>query len=210
MNVEIIPVTAFQQNCSIIWDDQKKAAVIDPGGDVDKLIRFIEENGLQVQKILLTHGHLDHVGAANKLKHYFHIDIFGPHIDDKFLFDSLPEQSRRFGLFETEVFYPDHWLNTEGQIIEIGDIQFEILHLPGHTPGHIGFIEHQKNVAFTGDVLFYHGVGRTDFPRGSHQQLLSSIREKLFNLNAEMIIIAGHGSATKIGIEKQDNPFLKN
>lgn len=208
MNVEIIPVTAFQQNCSVIWDEQKNAAIIDPGGEADKLIRFIEENELQLQKILLTHGHLDHVGAAAKLKQHFQVEIVGPHVDDTFLFDSLPEQSRRFGLFEVDVFYPDHWLNQEGQVITVGEMQFEILHLPGHTPGHIGFIEHRKNIAFTGDVLFNNSIGRTDFPRGDHQQLLTSIREKLFPLNDEMIIVAGHGPATKIGLEKQSNPFL--
>ncbi|MGR3808569.1 MBL fold metallo-hydrolase [Pasteurella testudinis] len=210
MNVEIIPVTAFQQNCSIVWDEQKTAAIIDPGGEAEKLIAFIEEHQLNLQKILLTHGHLDHVGAADKLKKHFQVEIYGPHFADKFLFDSLPEQSRRFGLFEAEVFYPDHWLNKEGETVSVGEIKFEILHLPGHTPGHIGFIERQKNVAFSGDVLFYNSVGRTDFPRGDHQQLLSSIREKLFKLNDDMIIIAGHGSATKIGIEKQSNPFLKS
>ncbi|MGV6989576.1 MBL fold metallo-hydrolase [Testudinibacter sp. P80/BLE/0925] len=208
MNVEIIPVTAFQQNCSIIWDEQKNAAIIDPGGEADKLIRFIEENALRLQKILLTHGHLDHVGAAAKLKQHFQVEIVGPHFDDTFLFDSLPEQSRRFGLFEVDVFYPDHWLNQAGQIVTVGDLQFEVLHLPGHTPGHIGFIEHQKNIGFTGDVLFNNSIGRTDFPRGDHQQLLTSIQEKLFPLNDEMIIVAGHGPATKIGLEKQSNPFL--
>ncbi len=208
MNVEIIPVTSFQQNCSVIWDDEKNAAIVDPGGEAEKLIAFIEEKQLKLDKILLTHGHLDHVGSAAKLKKYFQVDIWGPNTEDKFLFDSLPEQSRRFGLFEADVFYPDHWLNQEDKTITVGDIKFEVLHLPGHTPGHIGFIEHNKNVAFTGDVLFYNSIGRTDFPRGDHNQLLSSIRKKLFKLNDEMIIVAGHGPATKIGIEKQSNPFL--
>lgn len=208
MNVEIIPVTSFQQNCSVIWDDEKNAAIVDPGGEAEKLIAFIEEKQLKLDKILLTHGHLDHVGSAAKLKKHFQVDIWGPNTEDKFLFDSLPEQSRRFGLFEADVFYPDHWLNQEDKTITVGDIKFEVLHLPGHTPGHIGFIEHNKNVAFTGDVLFYNSIGRTDFPRGDHNQLLSSIRKKLFKLNDEMIIVTGHGPATKIGIEKQSNPFL--
>ena len=175
MNVEIIPVTSFQQNCSVIWDDEKNAAIVDPGGEAEKLIAFIEEKQLKLDKILLTHGHQDHVGSAAKLKKYYQVDIWGPNTEDKFLFDSLPEQSRRFGLFEADVFYPDHWLNQEDKTITVGDIKFEVLHLPGHTPGHIGFIEHNKNVAFTGDVLFYNCIGRTDFPRGDHYLLLSSI-----------------------------------
>ncbi|TNH06921.1 MBL fold metallo-hydrolase [Testudinibacter sp. TR-2022] len=210
MHVEILPVTAFQQNCSIIWDEQRNAAIIDPGGEAEKLIEFIETQQLQLEKILLTHGHLDHVGAANRLKQHFQVEIWGPNSADQFLFDSLPAQSQRFGLAEIAVFYPDHWLDKEGEIITVGDMNFEILHLPGHTPGHIGFIEQQKNIAFSGDVLFYNSVGRTDFPRGDHQQLLSSIRQKLFKLNDEMIVIAGHGPATKIGLEKQNNPFIKN
>ena len=192
----------------MMWEDEKNAAVVEPGGEAEKLIGFIEEKQLKLDKILLTHGHLEHVGSAAKLKKYFQVDIWGPNTEDKFLFDSLPEQSRRFGLFEADVFYPDHWLNQEDKTITVGDIKFEVLHLPGHTPGHIGFIEHNKNVAFTGDVLFYNSIGRTDFPRGDHNQLLSSIRKKLFKLNDEMIIVAGHGPATKIGIEKQSNPFL--
>ena len=209
MNVELIPVTAFQQNCSLIWDDNKNAAIIDPGGEAEKLIKRIEELGLTVKRILLTHGHLDHVGAAEKLKQHFNVEIWGSNEADDYWFKGLKEQSQKFGiLFDVSPFMPDKWLNKEHEIIEIGDIKLEVLHLPGHTPGHIGFIDHKNNVAFTGDVLFQRSIGRTDFPGGNHQQLLNSIREKLFPLDNDMIIVAGHGQPTTIGQEKANNPFL--
>ena len=208
MNIEIIPVTAFQQNCSLIWDDEKNAAIIDPGGEAEKLIGRIEELGLNLEAILLTHAHLDHVGAAKQVKQHFGVEIWGPQEEDRFLFDSLPEQSQRFGMPTIHAFLPDRWLH-EGEIIHAGGGIFEILHLPGHTPGHIGFIEKQKKAAFTGDVLFQGSIGRTDLPGGNYTQLISAIREKLFKLNDDMIIIAGHGPYTTIEHEKTNNPFLK-
>ena len=208
MNIEIIPVTAFQQNCSLIWDDEKNAAIIDPGGEAEKLIGRIEELGLNLEAILLTHAHLDHVGAAEQVKQHFGVEIWGPQEEDRFLFDSLPEQSQRFGMPTIHAFLPDRWLH-EGEIIHAGGGIFEILHLPGHTPGHIGFIEKQKKAAFTGDVLFQGSIGRTDLPGGNYTQLISAIREKLFKLNGDMIIIAGHGPYTTIEHEKTNNPFLK-
>ena len=210
MNIEIIPVTAFQQNCSLIWDDKKNAAIIDPGGEADKLIKRIEELGLNLQAILLTHGHLDHVGAAEKVKQQFNVPILGSNSKDDYWFKGLPQQSEKFGmLFEVATFEPDRWLDKEGEILTIGDFTFEVLHLPGHTPGHIGFIEHQKRVAFTGDVLFKSGIGRTDFPGGSYDEIIDSIREKLYRLDDDMIIVPGHGPYTTIGIEKQTNPYVK-
>lgn len=208
MNIEIIPVTAFQQNCSLIWDDEKNAAIIDPGGEAEKLIGRIEELGLNLEAILLTHAHLDHVGAAEQVKQHFGVEIWGPQEEDRFLFDSLPEQSQRFGMPTIHAFLPDRWLH-EGETIHAGGGIFEILHLPGHTPGHIGFIEKQKKAAFTGDVLFQGSIGRTDLPGGNYTQLISAIREKLFKLNGDMIIIAGHGPYTTIEYEKTNNPFLK-
>ena len=208
MNIEIIPVTAFQQNCSLIWDDEKNAAIIDPGGEAEKLIGRIEELGLNLEAILLTHAHLDHVGVAEQVKQHFGVEIWGPQEEDRFLFDSLPEQSQRFGMPTIHAFLPDRWLH-EGEIIHAGGGIFEILHLPGHTPGHIGFIEKQKKAAFTGDVLFQGSIGRTDLPGGNYTQLISAIREKLFKLNGDMIIIAGHGPYTTIEHEKTNNPFLK-
>ncbi|OOF83395.1 MBL fold metallo-hydrolase [Rodentibacter ratti] len=208
MNIEIIPVTPFQQNCSLIWDDEKNAAIVDPGGEAEKLIQQIEKFGVNLKAILLTHAHLDHVGAAEQIKQRFNVEIWGSQEKDRFLFDSLPEQAERFGLPNIQSFLPDRWLN-EGGVISIGDFRFDILHLPGHTPGHIGFIEQEKKVAFTGDVLFQGSVGRTDFPQGNYEQLISSIREKLFKLHDDTIIIAGHGPYTTIQREKATNPFLK-
>ncbi|WP_249962433.1 MBL fold metallo-hydrolase [Histophilus somni] len=210
MNIEIVPVTAFQQNCSIIWDNNKSAAIVDPGGEATKLIKRIEELGLNLELILLTHGHIDHVGAALKLKQYFNVEIWGSNEKDDFLFNSLPQQSEQFGLlFETEVFKPDRWLNQEYEIVRIGEMNFEVLHLPGHTPGHVGFIEYSKKIAFTGDVLFQNSIGRTDFPRGNHAELIQSIRDKLWKLDDDMIIIAGHGNYTTIGKEKKYNPYIR-
>ncbi|SUC09330.1 beta-lactamase-like protein [Pasteurella canis] len=209
MNIEIIPVTAFQQNCSLIWDEDKNAAIIDPGGEADKLIKRIIELELNLKVILLTHGHLDHVGAAPKIKQHFQVEIIGPHSLDYYWFAQLPQQSQKFGLFEIAAFTPDRWLDKEGEIVEIGEMKFEVLHLPGHTPGHIGFIEHQKRIAFTGDVLFKQSIGRTDFPGGNHQTLLTVIREKLYPLGDDMIILAGHGPYTTVGQEKLNNPFLR-
>ncbi|MCK3657460.1 MBL fold metallo-hydrolase [Pasteurellaceae bacterium Pebbles2] len=209
MNIDIIPVTAFQQNCSIIWNDEKQAAIIDPGGDAPKLIKRIEELDLNLQAILLTHGHLDHVGAATKLKEHFGVEIIGPNSLDKYWFDALPQQSRQFGLFEVEAFEPDRWLDTESEILKIAGFEFEILHLPGHTPGHIGFIEHQQKIAFTGDVLFKQGIGRTDFPGGSYDDLIQSIKQKMYQLPDDILVLAGHGLHTTIGYEKENNPFVK-
>ncbi len=208
MNLDIIPVTSFQQNCSLVWDEQKNAAIIDPGGDVQKLIEKIYTHGLTLKAILLTHGHLDHVGGAIKLKEEFKVEILGSHIADKFWFDNLSVQSQQFGLFEMTAFEPDRWLE-EGEIIEVGQLRFEVLHLPGHTPGHVGFIERSQRIAFTGDVLFRNSIGRTDFPQGNHQELLNSISQKLYPLGNDWIIIPGHGGYTTIGQERGNNPYLQ-
>lgn len=209
MNIEIIPVTAFQQNCSLIWDDEKNAAIIDPGGEAQKLIKRIEELELNLQAILLTHGHLDHVGAAPQLKAHFGVEIIGPHHADEYWFQALLQQSRQFGLFEIDSFLPDRWLDQDGEILAVAGYQFEVKHLPGHTPGHVGFVEYSQKVIFSGDVLFKQSIGRTDFPGGNHEELLHSIRSKLYTLPDDMIVIAGHGPATTIGQEKAHNPFVR-
>ncbi|MFC0324040.1 MBL fold metallo-hydrolase [Gallibacterium melopsittaci] len=207
MNVQIIPVTPFQQNCSVVWDDQKNAAIIDPGGEAERIIQFIQENQLIPRLILLTHGHLDHVGAAAKLKREFSIEIVGPEKSDDYWLQGLPQQAEQFGLPYCAPLTPDRWLN-EGDVIAVGDFSFDVLHLPGHTPGHIGFINKVENIAFTGDVLFRRSIGRTDFPGGNFSQLIQSIKEKLWPLDDEMQIVAGHGLLTTIADEKSKNPFL--
>lgn len=209
MNIEIIPVTVFQQNCTLLWNDEKQAAIIDPGGDATKLIKRIEELGLKLERILLTHGHLDHVGAAEKLKQHFGVEIWGSNSADRPLFQTLLQQSRQFGLFEIDAFEPDRWLDQEGEIIDVAGFQFEVKHLPGHAPGHIGFIEHQQKVAFTGDVLFKQGIGRTDLYGGNHAQLIDTIKQKMFALPDDMIVLPGHGPHTTIGAEKLQNPFVQ-
>ncbi|QLB13282.1 glyoxylase-like metal-dependent hydrolase (beta-lactamase superfamily II) [Bisgaardia hudsonensis] len=209
MQIDIIPVTSFQQNCSIIWDDNKNAVIVDPGGEANKLIQRIEELSLNLKLILLTHGHLDHIADAPKLKSHFNVEIWGANSKDDYWYKGLAQQSLQFGqLFEATSFEPDRWLNDENEVIEVGDLRFEILYLPGHTPGHIGFIEKTQKIAFTGDVLFKNSIGRTDFPGGNHQELLDSIRNKLFTLDDDTIIIPGHGPYTTIGQEKQHNPYL--
>ncbi|MDG2915073.1 MBL fold metallo-hydrolase [Bisgaard Taxon 10/6] len=209
MKLDIIPVTSFQQNCSLVWDEKdKSAAIIDPGGEAPKLIKRIEELGLNPKMILLTHGHLDHVGAAIKLKTHFNCEILGPAQADEYWFQMLPQQSRQFGLFEAEAFLPDRWLNREGEVIQLGELGFEVLHLPGHTPGHVGFIDHVHHIAFTGDVLFNQSIGRTDFPGGNHEDLMRSIKDKLFTLPDDTIVIAGHGPYTTVGQEKMHNPYV--
>ncbi len=207
MRLELIPVTPFYQNCTLLWDEQANAAIIDPGGDAEKIIKRVETLGLHIKMLLLTHGHLDHVGAAMELKHYFNVEILGSQQADKFWFDALKQQAEEFALPSVSAFEPDRWLN-DGDVLKIGKIVLDVLHLPGHTPGHIGFINKAYNVAFTGDVLFKQSIGRTDFPQSNHNDLIQSIKTKLFPLGDEMIIIAGHGQPTTIGEEKKHNPYL--
>lgn len=207
-NLQIIPVSPFQQNCTVIWDENKNAAIIDAGDDADSIIQFVESQQLNVQKLLLTHGHLDHIMAVEAVRDHFNVEVFGSHIADKPLFERLPEMCQQFGLPPVKGFYPDHWL-TEGDVIDVGSLKYHIRHLPGHAPGHIGFFDFDNRIAFSGDVLFQNSIGRTDLYLGNHSQLLETIREKMFDLDDDFIIIPGHGPHTTIGREKQSNPFLK-
>ncbi|QIW16551.1 MBL fold metallo-hydrolase [Pasteurellaceae bacterium RH1A] len=207
-NLQIIPVSPFQQNCAIIWDEDKNAAVIDSGDDAPSLIRFIEENQLRLQKILLTHGHLDHIMAADKLRQHFKVEIFGSHRADQPLFEHLGDICREYGMPAVEGFLPDHWLN-EGDQVQVGKLTFQVRHLPGHAPGHIGFFDFANKIAFSGDVLFKDSIGRTDLYMGNFDELISTIRHKMFDLEDDFIVMPGHGPHTTIGREKQHNPFLK-
>lgn len=208
MQFQIIPVTAFQENCSIIWCEKTMAgAIVDPGGEFELLVKAVEKLNINITKILLTHGHLDHVGAAKALANHYHVKIYGPQQEDKFLLDNLPQQSVQFGFPFCEAFEPDIWLQ-EGDIVQIGDEQLSVLHCPGHTPGHIVFIHHQQKVALVGDVLFNNSIGRTDFPRGNYTDLISSIKNKLFVLGDDIMFIPGHGPTSTFGQERINNPFL--
>ncbi len=207
-NLNIIPVSAFQQNCTVIWDDHKNAAIIDAGGDASKIIQFVEQQNLKVEKLLITHAHLDHIMAVEEIKDYFKVEVFGSQREDQVLFEQLPQICTAYGLPPVAGFLPDHWLD-EDDCVKVGELNFHIRHLPGHSPGHIGFFEFNHKIAFTGDVLFRNSIGRTDLYRGDFDQLINTIHTKLFDLDDDFIIIPGHNAHTTIGYEKQHNPFLK-
>ncbi|WP_241596649.1 MBL fold metallo-hydrolase [Rosenbergiella epipactidis] len=204
-----IPVTAFAQNCSLVVCTQTgSAALIDPGGDAEKITALLHQQGIEIDKILLTHGHLDHVGAAKILAQQFNVPLIGPHRDDLFLFESLPQQSAMFGFPHCEVFYPDQWLE-EGESVCVGTLDFSVLHCPGHTPGHIVFYQAEQHLLISGDVIFKGGVGRSDFPRGDGQKLIESIEQKLLPLGDDVTFIPGHGPRSTLGHERLTNPFLR-
>lgn len=210
MKYHIMPVTVARQNCTLIWcEDTNKAALVDPGGEAPKLIDEIALQDVQVTQILLTHGHIDHVGAAKELAEHFSVPIYGPEKEDAFWLESLPVQSRMFGLSECQPFTPNRWLQ-EGDEISVGNLCLSVLHCPWHTPGHIVFINKKARLALVGDVLFNGSVGRTDFPRGDYEQLISSIRTKLLPLGDDMVFIPGHGKMSNFGDERLTNPFLKD
>jgi glyoxylase-like metal-dependent hydrolase (beta-lactamase superfamily II) len=207
-SASIIPVTPFEQNCTlIICEATKRAVVFDPGGDVDRIEQAIAQSKAHVERIWLTHGHLDHAGGATELAEKLGVPIEGPHRDDKFLLDSLVESGARFGMTGLRNVTPNRWLE-EGEQVKIGELVFDILHCPGHSPGSIVFFERSMRFAQVGDVLFNGSIGRTDLPGGNHAQLMRSIREKLLPLGDDVGFICGHGPASTIGHERQTNPFI--
>jgi hydroxyacylglutathione hydrolase len=208
LRAAIIPVTPFQQNCSLIWDDaEKRAAVVDPGGDLPRILAAIEETGVTPEKIVLTHGHLDHAGGAAELKERLGVPIEGPHRDDKFLLDRLDESGRGYGIAARPV-TPDRWLE-EGDELAIGELAFDVLHCPGHSPGSVVFISRDQPFAIVGDVLFRGSIGRTDLPRGDHAALIRAIKEKLLPLGDDIAFLCGHGPMSTFGDERETNPFLR-
>ncbi|PSB92453.1 MBL fold metallo-hydrolase [Candidatus Pandoraea novymonadis] len=208
MNVTLIPVTPFQQNCTVLCcNTTKRAAVIDPGGDIERIVSEIEHQGVALEKIFLTHGHLDHCGAAGKLAQYMSVPIEGPHIDDAFLINQLLTQSARFGFSKTQLFTPDRWLK-DGDTVAFGNVTLDVLHCPGHTPGHIVFFSDNKRLASVGDVLFAGSIGRTDFPKSNYVDLIKSIRTKLWPLGDDVTFIPGHGPMSTFGQERQTNPYV--
>jgi hydroxyacylglutathione hydrolase len=208
LKYEIVPVTSFQQNCTLLWcDETHDAALVDPGGDVARLKAKVQEHRVTITKILLTHGHLDHVGAAAELRDFYQVPIVGPQKEDSFWLNALPAQSDMFGFPHTDVFTPDQWL-IDGDTVTVGNLMLGVLHCPGHTPGHVVFHNTAAALAIVGDVLFHGSVGRTDFPQGNHSDLLNSITKKLLPLGDNYVFIPGHGPCSTFGYEKETNPYL--
>jgi glyoxylase-like metal-dependent hydrolase (beta-lactamase superfamily II) len=204
----IIPVTLFEQNCTLIWcEASKKAVVIDPGGDVPKILKAIEQSNVKVEKIWLTHGHIDHVGGAAELRDALKVPIEGPHKADSHMLEHVVESGARFGMTGVRNFTSDRYLE-EGEQVRIGELTFDILHCPGHSPGSVVFFNKELRFAHVGDVLFNGSVGRTDLPGGSHQTLIKSIIEKLLPLGDDVGFICGHGAGSSIGQERMTNPFI--
>lgn len=208
LHYHTIPVTAFAQNCSLVWDDlTQQAAVIDPGGDIDRIAQAARERGLTLTQIWLTHAHIDHAGGTAALAKAYDLPIVGPHPGDQFWIDALSEQSRMFGFPQVEPFTPTRWLY-DGDTVSLGAHTLEVRHCPGHTPGHVVFYSADLKRAFVGDVIFAGSIGRTDFPGGSLEQLLTSIRERLLTLDGSTVFIPGHGAESTFDIEKKVNPYL--
>lgn len=208
LRFEVLPVTPFEQNCTLLWcDETRRAAVVDAGGDVARIRARIDALGVQVEKLLLTHGHIDHAGGCAELATALGVAIEGPHEAERFWLDQLPQQGKMFGFAHAEPLTPARWLN-EGDQVSVGQQTLQVIHCPGHTPGHVVFYSASAGLLIAGDVLFAGSIGRTDFPMGNHQQLLHAIRSKLFALPDATRVLPGHGPFTTLGDEKRDNPFV--
>jgi hydroxyacylglutathione hydrolase len=204
-----VPVTQFAQNCSIVWCDQTMdAAIIDPGGDLDRLLAEIQRNGLNLKAIWLTHAHIDHAGGTAELAERLSLPIIGPHPGDQFWIDGMVQQGQMFGFPRCEPFTPTRWLH-DGDTVQIGKSVLDVRHCPGHTPGHVVFHSPEAKRAFVGDVLFSGGIGRTDFPQGNHNQLISSIKERLWPMGDDTVFIPGHGPESTLGQERRFNPYVR-
>lgn len=204
----IVPVTPYQQNCSIIkCEATGKAAIVDPGGDVENILAGVAQLDATVEKIILTHAHMDHCAAADVLRQQLEVPIEGPHREDQFWLDKLPEWCEMSGFPHADAFLPDRWLE-QGDTVSVGEQVLRVFHCPGHTPGHVVFLYDEQKVAWVGDVLFQGSIGRTDFPRGNHEQLVASIRDTLFPLGDDITFIPGHGPTSTFGQERRSNPFV--
>ncbi len=207
MRYAVVPVTPFQQNCTVFWCEKtRRAAVIDPGGDLDHVLAVVKKENLDLVKVLVTHGHIDHAGAAAELAERMNLPIEGPHEEDRFWIEGMAEQSKMFGFPGVRSFEPTRWLK-EGDQVTFGEVTLDVLHCPGHTPGHVVFYHAPSKLVQVGDVIFQGSIGRTDFPKGDYDTLIRSIREKLFALEDDVEFIPGHGPMSTIGEERRYNPF---
>ncbi|WDI79151.1 MBL fold metallo-hydrolase [Candidatus Purcelliella pentastirinorum] len=209
MRYSILTTTVFSTNCVLIWCSKTlEAALLDPGAELEKIKNLINKCMVNITKIFLTHGHIDHVGVAKLASSYYSIPIYGPDISDKFLFNMLSLQSKIFNFNFCSSFLPNYWLK-DGDIINLGNISFDVLHCPGHTPGHIVFFNKINKYLFSGDVIFKNSIGRSDFPGSNYHKLIFSIKNKLFLLGDDVVFIPGHGNSSTLGEEKLNNPYLK-
>ncbi|WGM39658.1 MBL fold metallo-hydrolase [Caulobacter sp. NIBR1757] len=210
IQVAIAPVTPLQQNCTIVWCTKTmKGAVIDPGGEVDRLLAGLEKYGVTLEKILITHGHMDHAGAAAEMAERTGVPIEGPHPDDQFWIDRIESSGKQYGIPEARSFTPDRWLH-DGDVVTLGETQFEVIHCPGHTPGHVVFFHREARFAQVGDVLFKGSIGRTDFPRGNYNDLIEAISTKLWPLGDDVSFVPGHGPMSTFGYERKVNPYVSD
>jgi glyoxylase-like metal-dependent hydrolase (beta-lactamase superfamily II) len=208
MQYAVIPVTPFEQNCSIIWcEDTKAGAIVDPGGDVDRILNEVKRHKVVVEKILVTHGHLDHAGGVAELVRRLELPVEGPHPGDRFWIDAMDQQAAMFGCRASGRFSPTRWLG-DGDTVEVGSAVLEVRHCPGHTPGHVIFFHRPSKLALVGDVLFAGSIGRTDFPGGDYDTLIRSIRDQLWPLGDDVRFIPGHGPESTFGRERRSNPFV--
>ncbi|MCZ2158365.1 MBL fold metallo-hydrolase [Bartonella sp. 220] len=209
LSTYIIPVTPFQQNCTLLFDSEQKVGVlVDPGGDWFRIQEVIEKSGIIVEAIWITHGHFDHVGAAMQAKQALGVKIIGSHRDDKPVMDAAKESARKYGITDTCICVPDQWLEDD-ECIHFAEHVFKVFHTPGHSPGHVIYFNEKERFALLGDVLFRGSIGRTDFPFCSHEKLMTSLREKVVPLGDDVCFICGHGPGSRIGYERQNNPFLQ-
>ena len=208
LHYQTIPVTPFEQNCSIVWcDETLTAAIIDPGGDLPVLLDAAKQLGVRIEQIWLTHAHIDHAGGTAALARQLSIPIIGPHEGDQFWIDGLPEQSHRFGFAHAEAFTPTRWLH-DGDTVQLGTHTLQVRHCPGHTPGHVVFYSPELKRAFVGDVLFAGSIGRTDFPKGDYDTLIASITQRLWPMGDDTVFIPGHGPESTFGRERKTNPYV--